>query len=92
MQITLFLLHDDLTRSLSAFCAPHRHLLQLHHDDGGVVGGADGRRAQLPSPDGGDARDAALGKEVSSSRSMGHNWFWNNSEIETGTRDAWKHW
>ena len=38
-----------------------RHLLQLHHDDGGEQRGVDGGGAQLPPQDRGDPRDADVG-------------------------------
>ena len=39
-----------------------RHLLQLHHDDGGEQRGVDGGGAQLPPQDRGDPRDADVGE------------------------------
>ena len=39
-----------------------RHILQLHHDDGGQQRGAHRGGAQLPPQDGGDPRHANLGK------------------------------
>ena len=40
-----------------------RHLLQLHHDDGGEQRGVDGGGAQLPPQDRGDPRDADVGPQ-----------------------------
>ena len=40
-----------------------RHLLQLHHDDGGEQRGVDGGGAQLPPQDRGDPRDAHVGPQ-----------------------------
>ena len=40
-----------------------RHLLQLHHDDGGEQCGVDGGGAQLPPQDRGDPRDADVGPQ-----------------------------
>ena len=39
-----------------------RHLLQLHHDDGGEQRGVDGGGAQLSPQDGRDPRDAHVGE------------------------------
>ena len=39
-----------------------RHLFQLHHVHGGIVGCVDGRRTQLSPPASGNARDAPMGK------------------------------
>ena len=38
-----------------------RHVLQLHHDDGGEQRGVDGGGAQLSPQDGGDPCDAHVG-------------------------------
>ena len=40
-----------------------RHLLQLHHDDGGEQRGVDCGGAQLPPQDRGDPRDADVGPQ-----------------------------
>ena len=40
-----------------------RHLLQLHHDDGGEQRGVDGGGAQLSPQDSGDPRDAHVGPQ-----------------------------
>ena len=51
-----------------------RHLLQLHHDDGGEQRGVDGGGAQLPPQDRGDPRDAHVGGWIDSK--LGHiSWF-----------------
>ena len=39
-----------------------RHILQLHHDDGGQQRGPHRRGAELPPQDGGDPRHADLGE------------------------------
>ncbi len=53
-------------------CAPNmfhctnqtRHLLQLHHVHGGLLGGYHHHDTQLPPPAGGHARDAKLGPDI----------------------------
>lgn len=39
-----------------------RYIFQLHNVHGGFLGGADRGGAQLPPPDGGHTRDAAVGE------------------------------
>ena len=67
--LIIFLLDSSCYTSLSFVHGPFhdlilisRHLLQLHHDDGGEQRGVDGGGAQLPPQDGRDPRDAHVGK------------------------------
>ena len=55
--------HLSAANQIPALISIPRHLLQLHHDDGGEQRGVDGGGAQLSPQDGRDPRDAHVGPQ-----------------------------
>ena len=54
--------HLSAANQIPALISIPRHLLQLHHDDGGEQRGVDSGGAQLSPQDGRDPRDAHVGE------------------------------